>query len=168
MSKLFALFVSTLHMVAGLITGYHAHIIRLQIEAAPDGFSLTMLDNWWAIGPLLILAAFGLHLSQIGKAKRVDRGHVQKEADLAEQLEQTQLEVNGLKMRRANEEQVLNFCRVAIAQGAEKGLPSLPPLEELDLYGEQKLDKPVPPPGVGPELERQGQPKDYPESTEDK
>ncbi len=181
MSRLFAIIVSCIHMAGGLLTGYYAYAYRVAVENAGEG-AVAFDINWLTVlGPGLIVLAFVLHLSQVFRARRVDRGHTAKEETLKKSLELANSTADELRLKIADDEQVLRFCRIAIAEAAERSLPGspsgrdFPELEELDLY-DDRVEKVViqggahlNQPGDGPEIVRQvEQPKDYSEHTEGK
>lgn len=129
MSRLFAIFVSTLHMIGGLLTGYHAYELRTLIEGSESGFETSMLmtDTWAMIGPFIIIVAFALHLWQATRAHSARVRHLSFEGDLQEQLQTVKSANEVLRTALDENERVMGFCRNAITEASTKKLAAEAP-----------------------------------------
>ena len=131
MSRIYAIFISLLYAVGGLVTGYYGYALRLKVQAAEAGVDLALItdfvqSNYFVAGPVLLILAFFLHMSQIGKAKRVDSEHNVTEHRLNLQVEENKGEIAAIKAQVAENASLIEFCRNAIADAATKKVPTLP------------------------------------------
>ncbi len=133
MSRLYAIIISLIYMVGGLFTGYHAHMFRVLSEASESGIDTTMVMDFLTnhlvlIGPLLLILATLMHLRQIGKARKIDRKHVDNESALELAVERNKSHIESLERLIDSNNDVLDFCKNAIKEAAaEKALEGYSP-----------------------------------------
>ena len=128
MSRLMMLFVALIYVAGGLVTGYYAYALRLQAVAAEAGLSTDMVaqfvqQNYSLVGIALLFLAFFLHLSQIGKARRVDQRHTQAEKALEATVQSNKSQIDVLRQDIEENRGLIDFCRSAITEAAAKRGP---------------------------------------------
>jgi len=147
MSRLWALVISIIYAAGGLITGYYGYALRLEAQAAESGLDVALVQefvqsNYILVGLGLFLLALLLHMSQIGKAKSLDKVHVKTESELKGDLADNERLLARLNTQMEEDERVLDFCRVAIAEATARDLNEADPDSAVDL-GEPPRDYPV-------------------------
>jgi len=123
MSRLWALVVSLIYAAGGMVTGYYGYALRLQAGAAEGGLDVEMVtnfaqSNYILVGIALLLVAVVMHLSQIGKAKRVDASHMQTESMLQDSVNANSGRILSLEKQITENGNLIEFCRRAITDAA--------------------------------------------------